>query len=594
MVDFEHILRYNVEQTDLNLMTRGHMSDKGRLEKIIALVNERGFVSVGELSQICQVSEMTIRRDLNRLDQESRLRRTFGGATPLSSTESPVDEVSNTTRPDIALADRVDVLVTTSVNPRYDSWLREAMAKKHIPVIAESLAIRDEETVVAVDSYQAALHLGRKAGQYACDHWGGKAYLLDLTFSLSNTQARSRGFTTGLHEVIPDAEVVLSINARSRYNTAYQLTRDALAVHSNINIIFAINDTIASGAIQACRDLKIDPEKIIVIPFGLEGDTLKNALMENTYCKIGLAMFPEIVGPVCLEAAIAATNHAALPNALITPYTILTAETLPNYFMLTDKGWEIRWEAVQSHFQIPLEIDPVRPRPSERLPRRIGFIVPFSEHEWYRKLSTAMQDYASRLNIDFEIIDAEQNLKEEVEMRRRDIGRMAAAQVHPGDVILIDGGPIANYLAEELVAREDITIITDSLAVFDILRRNEKLVLILTGGAYRHSSQMLVGPTAEGALHELRGNKLFLMVAGISLTNGLWHTNISEVTMKQTMIRSAREVFLLADHTFFGQESVIQVAPLSVVNKLITDDALPASTRLDLTKMGIQIILANE
>jgi DeoR family fructose operon transcriptional repressor len=59
------------------------------------------------------------------------------------------------------------------------------------------------------------------------------------------------------------------------------------------------------------------------------------------------------------------------------------------------------------------------------------------------------------------------------------------------------------------------------------------------------------------------------------------------------MIRSAREVILLADHTFFGEESVIQVAPATVVNKLITDDALPASVRLELSKLGIQVALAS-
>jgi DeoR/GlpR family transcriptional regulator of sugar metabolism len=63
--------------------------------------------------------------------------------------------------------------------------------------------------------------------------------------------------------------------------------------------------------------------------------------------------------------------------------------------------------------------------------------------------------------------------------------------------------------------------------------------------------------------------------------------------MKQAMIRSARQVILLADHTLFQQEATVQVAPLTVVNQLVTDDALPASTRLDLSKLGIQIILAN-
>jgi DeoR family fructose operon transcriptional repressor len=279
---------------------------------------------------------------------------------------------------------------------------------------------------------------------------------------------------------------------------------------------------------------------------------------------------------------------------MVTPFKIVTAESLPEVYQKGATGWELRWDSVFSEFQIPIEIDPQRPRPGEKLPRQIGFVIPFSEHEWYRKMFASMQAYADKLRIGFEVIDAEQNLKDEVEMRRRDIARMAANQIHTGEVVLIDGGPIANYLAEELVQRKDVTIITDSVAVFDILKSNEAIVLISTGGAYRHSSQMLVGPTAEGALRELRGNKLFLMVAGISLSNGLWHTNISEVTMKQAMIRSAREVILLADHTSFGQESVVQVAPLSAIHRVITDDALPASTRLDLTKLGIQILLANE
>ena len=73
---------------------------------------------------------------------------------------------------------------------------------------------------------------------------------------------------------------------------------------------------------------------------------------------------------------------------------------------------------------------------------------------------------------------------------------------------------------------------------------------------------------------------------------GLSHTNISEVTIKQTMIRSAREVILLADHTCFADESFIQVAPLSTVNKLISDDELSTSLRLQFNQFGIQVVIA--
>jgi DeoR/GlpR family transcriptional regulator of sugar metabolism len=134
--------------------------------------------------------------------------------------------------------------------------------------------------------------------------------------------------------------------------------------------------------------------------------------------------------------------------------------------------------------------------------------------------------------------------------------------------------------------------ITNSIPVFDILRDRPNITLISTGGVLRHPSGTLIGSTAEAALRELRADKLFLAVKGISLEFGLSHTNPAEVAMNQAMIRAAREVILLADHTKFGQESVVQVAPANVVNKLITDNALPASIRLDLTKLGIEIVLA--
>ena len=40
-----------------------------RYEKIVQLVNERGSIRVSELSELCQVTEETIRRDLDRLEQ---------------------------------------------------------------------------------------------------------------------------------------------------------------------------------------------------------------------------------------------------------------------------------------------------------------------------------------------------------------------------------------------------------------------------------------------------------------------------------------------------------------------------------------------
>jgi DeoR/GlpR family transcriptional regulator of sugar metabolism len=51
-----------------------------RYQHILRVVNERGSVRVTELSQLCRVTEETIRRDLDRLESEGRLQRSYGGA----------------------------------------------------------------------------------------------------------------------------------------------------------------------------------------------------------------------------------------------------------------------------------------------------------------------------------------------------------------------------------------------------------------------------------------------------------------------------------------------------------------------------------
>ncbi|MDQ1912738.1 DeoR/GlpR family DNA-binding transcription regulator [Paenibacillus sp. GD4] len=60
-----------------------------RYEKIVGLVNQRGSIRVSELSDIFQVTEETIRRDLDRLEQAGRLRRSHGGAVSVKDGQQP-------------------------------------------------------------------------------------------------------------------------------------------------------------------------------------------------------------------------------------------------------------------------------------------------------------------------------------------------------------------------------------------------------------------------------------------------------------------------------------------------------------------------
>src|SRR4051794_5259501 len=51
-----------------------------RRRRVLDLVSAKGFVALADLAQAIQVSESTIRRDLDYWHQQGSLRRTHGGA----------------------------------------------------------------------------------------------------------------------------------------------------------------------------------------------------------------------------------------------------------------------------------------------------------------------------------------------------------------------------------------------------------------------------------------------------------------------------------------------------------------------------------
>lgn len=60
-------------------------NNESRLEKELLLLRRNGFMGIGELAEQCDVSEMTVRRDLRRLAKENKVRMVYGGATSVKA-----------------------------------------------------------------------------------------------------------------------------------------------------------------------------------------------------------------------------------------------------------------------------------------------------------------------------------------------------------------------------------------------------------------------------------------------------------------------------------------------------------------------------
>lgn len=56
------------------------MNSQERKSKIVELIHEAGRVNISDICSMFDVSEMTVRRDLNELDRQGLVRRVYGGA----------------------------------------------------------------------------------------------------------------------------------------------------------------------------------------------------------------------------------------------------------------------------------------------------------------------------------------------------------------------------------------------------------------------------------------------------------------------------------------------------------------------------------
>ncbi|MBW7841082.1 MAG: DeoR/GlpR family transcriptional regulator, partial [Chitinophagaceae bacterium] len=240
-----------------------------RQKRIVELISQQHFITTEKLTEVLEVSVASVRRDLTVLAREGKIERVHGGAALRvendARVENVIDEKTVLFNEKAVLSEQVDALITTIIDPLSDARIVESFKRKNKPVIAESLVGDLDIPVVKVDNFQAGYDIGCWAARYARSHWDGKANILILTYHLENTQERCNGFLDGVCSELPGVDEVYKLNTQSNAEIAFQLSRDALIAHPQINIIFAINDTNALGAVRACQELDISPNKILVI-----------------------------------------------------------------------------------------------------------------------------------------------------------------------------------------------------------------------------------------------------------------------------------------------------------------------------------------
>lgn len=173
------------------------------------------------------------------------------------------------------------------------------------------------------------------------------------------------------------------------------------------------------------------------------------------------------------------------------------------------------------------------------------------------------------------------------------IARAAAGYVTDGSTIIIDSGTTTVQLARELMDRRDLIVVTNAVTNAVELMVNPNVTVVLTGGVIRPATFGAVGEMAVASLNELRVDQVYLAITGISVEGGLTYPSFEEAAVKRAMIAAASEVILLADSSKFGRDSMVRVAPLEAVTRIITDRGVDERMADRLHQIGVELVVAS-
>jgi DeoR family transcriptional regulator, aga operon transcriptional repressor len=172
------------------------------------------------------------------------------------------------------------------------------------------------------------------------------------------------------------------------------------------------------------------------------------------------------------------------------------------------------------------------------------------------------------------------------------IGQAVAGLVQPGETVFLGSGTTVLEAARALRGRRDLTVLTNSLPVVNALAGAEGITIICLGGMLRESEFSFIGHITEQALAEVRADKALIGTRAISLEHGLTNEYLPETMTDRAILRSGKEIIVLADHSKFGRAATVLLAPLESIHTIVTDRQTPRDFLEAVQARGLRVVIA--
>ncbi len=154
---------------------------------------------------------------------------------------------------------------------------------------------------------------------------------------------------------------------------------------------------------------------------------------------------------------------------------------------------------------------------------------------------------------------------------KREIAKKASSFIKEGDVIFLDGSSTAFFLAEEIMNRSGLTVVTNNIEILLLLAESQLKVISSGGALGSQNRSCLVGVEAAETFSKIFADIIFFSVKGVDEEGFLTDCTQEETALRRVMFKNASKKIFLCDSSKFGSRAPFKQAELIEIDALVCE-----------------------
>ncbi|MDO9853405.1 DeoR/GlpR family transcriptional regulator [Glaesserella parasuis] len=178
-------------------------------------------------------------------------------------------------------------------------------------------------------------------------------------------------------------------------------------------------------------------------------------------------------------------------------------------------------------------------------------------------------------------------------LQKECIGMKVAEMIPDGASLFIDIGTTPEAVAFALLSHKNLRIVTNNLNAAHILKEKEDFQITIAGGGLRTDGG-IIGEATVNFINQFRLDYCILGISAVESDGSMMDYDYHEVQVKRALMRNARNVVLVTDHSKFARNAIVRLGDVREVNYLFTDRPLPIELQNHLIHSDVAVHICNE